>query len=176
MTPVSPELAMQRIDQLNFNRMRPMKIELRICSTTTAVAITLAAVAGCGKNDIVLPPVRKTAARPAVQINVETPPAAPETTAASTSQPELAPTITPPADVANAPEVKPTATPLTATDQATVNALSVALREFRSVNLRFPKDLNELVTAGLLPKAPEPPNGKKFAIDQRNFQIVVVDQ
>lgn len=53
-------------------------------------------------------------------------------------------------------------------------ALNKALQLWVPIN-GFPKDLNELVKAKFVPQLPPLPPGKKFAIDQANLRVILVD-
>jgi len=54
--------------------------------------------------------------------------------------------------------------------------LNNAYQAFRSVEMRSPKDLNELVTSKQIQAIPPAPGGKKFMIDERNLRIILVNQ
>ena len=58
----------------------------------------------------------------------------------------------------------------------TVDTVSIdqAIKMFYTEEGRFPKDLNELVSHGDLPRLPNPPNGMRFAYDPRTGRIKVV--
>lgn len=71
--------------------------------------------------------------------------------------------IAPPELVATAP-----------TPPADFAALNKALQLWVPIN-GFPKDLNELVKAKFVPALPPLPPGKKFAIDQANLRVILVD-
>lgn len=54
--------------------------------------------------------------------------------------------------------------------------LNNAYQAFRSVEMRSPRDLNELVTSKQLESIPPAPGGKKFVIDEANLRIILVNQ
>ena len=55
-------------------------------------------------------------------------------------------------------------------------SLDSAIRTFFEQESRYPKDLNELVTSGVLPKLPAPPAGMKFDYDPATGRAKVVKQ
>ena len=55
-------------------------------------------------------------------------------------------------------------------------SLDSAVRTFFDQESRFPKDLNELVTSGVLPKLPAAPNGMKFHYDAATGLVKTVKQ
>ncbi len=55
-------------------------------------------------------------------------------------------------------------------------SLDSAIRTFFDQETRFPKDLNELVTSGVLPKLPAAPNGMKFDYDATTGLVKTVKQ
>jgi hypothetical protein len=57
---------------------------------------------------------------------------------------------------------------------ATLATLNSMVADFPLSYNRTPKDLDELVTLKLLPKVPEAPPGKKYAIDPKAQQVVLV--
>ncbi len=58
-------------------------------------------------------------------------------------------------------------------EQSKINSpLTGAVARFHDKFRRFPRDWNELVTAGFIQSIPQPPAGKKFAIDP-DTRIVV---
>jgi hypothetical protein len=57
----------------------------------------------------------------------------------------------------------------------TLNSLTQAVRKYSVEQRKVPKDLQELVTNRYLTTLPEPPAGKKFAIN-KNLQVYVVSQ
>ena len=58
---------------------------------------------------------------------------------------------------------------------AHLRALNAALTFWLAAGRPLPKDLYELVAAKLLPRIPAPPPGKRFAIDGKSLQVVMVD-
>ena len=73
-----------------------------------------------------------------------------------------------------------------ATDQAAIAAesalnaalgeLTQALRKYSFERQRVPKTINELVAAGYLKNMPLAPQGRKFEIDPKTVQVVLVNQ
>lgn len=58
-------------------------------------------------------------------------------------------------------------------EQSPINSpLTGAVARFHDKFSRFPRDWNELVTAGFIQSIPQPPAGKRFAIDP-DTRIVV---
>jgi hypothetical protein len=55
-------------------------------------------------------------------------------------------------------------------------AIDQAIKMFYTEEGRFPKDLNELVTHGELPRLPNPPYGMKLDYDPKSGRIKVVPQ
>jgi len=58
----------------------------------------------------------------------------------------------------------------------TLSDLTQTLRKFSAENRRIPKDINELTSAGYLTALPPAPAGKKFAIDEKKVQVVLLNQ
>lgn len=54
--------------------------------------------------------------------------------------------------------------------------LNSAYQSFRSVEMRSPKDLNELVTSKRIDQLPPAPTGKAYKIDEPNLRIILVNQ
>lgn len=82
-----------------------------------------------------------------------------------------------------APAVEPTPVTLTTPAQAAVPAptgaefesLNKALEQWAPIN-GIPKDLNVLVSAKMVPRLPPLPPGKRFAIDEKNLRVILVNQ
>ncbi len=53
-------------------------------------------------------------------------------------------------------------------------SLDSAIKTFAEQENRYPKTLDELVTSGILPKLPAPPNGMKFSYDAATGTVKVV--
>jgi hypothetical protein len=64
--------------------------------------------------------------------------------------------------------------------EAALNAalaeLTQAVRKYSFEHQRVPKTIGELVAAGYLKTMPLAPAGKKFAIEAKNVQVVLVNQ
>ena len=113
------------------------------------VLLTLASTLGCKKENA-------NSANPA--------PATAAEAASPTAAPPAPVSIVPPEIVATAPA-----------PPANFAALNQALQLWVPIK-GFPKDLNELVTAKYIAQLPPLPPGKKFAIDESNIRVIVVDQ
>ena len=57
-----------------------------------------------------------------------------------------------------------------------LDQLTQVLRKYSVENRQVPKSLDEVVSAGYLKEMPAAPAGKKFAIEPRKVQVVLVDQ
>jgi len=51
-----------------------------------------------------------------------------------------------------------------------------AYQDFRSIEMRSPKDLNELVTSKRIDQLPPAPPGKMYKIDEPHLRIILVNQ
>ena len=86
------------------------------------------------------------------------------------SETQTAPAITP------APAAAPqtAVTPATPTDPAALlDSLTQALRRYGAEKQKVPASLNDLVAAGYLQSLPQPPTGKKFAIDPKRMAVIL---
>ncbi|MBM3838251.1 MAG: hypothetical protein FJ398_09840 [Verrucomicrobia bacterium] len=63
-----------------------------------------------------------------------------------------------------------------ATKTVDLTSLNQAIRQFHAGEDRFPKDLNELVTEGYLPRLPAPPSGTRLEYSPARGQVRVVRQ
>ena len=52
-----------------------------------------------------------------------------------------------------------------------LTAVNQALKDYARDKKRVPPNLDVLVAAGYLPKAPQPPPGKRFAIDPQKIEV-----
>ena len=59
---------------------------------------------------------------------------------------------------------------------ATQLPLTEALHRYFEAKGQLPQNFQQLVAAKYIDKLPTPPPGKKFAIDRRNLQVVLVNQ
>ena len=59
---------------------------------------------------------------------------------------------------------------------AALGELTQALRKYSFEHQRVPKTVAEVVAAGYVKNMPQPPSGKKFAIDAKTVQVVLVNQ
>ncbi len=57
-----------------------------------------------------------------------------------------------------------------------LDQLTQVLRKYSVENRRVPKSLDEVVAAGYLKEMPPAPAGKKFTIEPKKLQVVLVDQ
>ena len=73
-----------------------------------------------------------------------------------------------------------TAATLSNASEAVLNAalgeLTQALRKYSFEHQRLPKSFSEVVAAGYVKNMPQAPPGKKFEIDPKTVQIVLVNQ
>lgn len=60
--------------------------------------------------------------------------------------------------------------------QASLALLNETLKEWVLRRNEFPKDLNEFVTGGMLPRLPAAPLGKRFVMDVQQRRVVLADQ
>ena len=54
--------------------------------------------------------------------------------------------------------------------------LTQVLRKYSFEHQRLPKSFNEVVAAGYVKDMPQAPSGKKFEIDPKTVQVVLVKQ
>jgi len=124
-------------------------------------------LSGCGKSPESNPPPAKD--KPPVAANVENPstPAAPSPAAV---------TEPPPMPVPSPNDNLPTASG-GAVDASPINLpLTEALQRYLEANSKLPRDFQTLVTSKFIKEVPKAPPGKKFAIDRRRLQVVLVEQ
>lgn len=60
--------------------------------------------------------------------------------------------------------------------QASLEMLNENLKDWVLRKSVCPKDPQEFVTAGVLPRLPNPPPGKKFIIDAQHIRVVLVNE
>jgi hypothetical protein len=81
---------------------------------------------------------------------------------------------------APATEQMAAAAAVSSASEAALNAalaeLTQALRKYSFEHQRVPKTVDEMVAAGYLKNMPQAPQGKKFAIDAKTVQIVLVNR
>lgn len=53
--------------------------------------------------------------------------------------------------------------------------LTDAVHHYLEANNKLPQSFGALITAKLLKEIPQPPPGKRFAIDRQNLQVVIID-
>ena len=61
-------------------------------------------------------------------------------------------------------------------DKVDLSALTETLRDYCMWKKSVPSDLNELVTSKYLPKLPEPPTGKKYAVNTGKLEVTLVNK
>lgn len=59
---------------------------------------------------------------------------------------------------------------------ALATQLNNALHSYLEMKGRMPHDINELATAKLVPAVPLPPTGRKYAIDAKSLEVLLVNQ
>jgi hypothetical protein len=144
-----------------------------------ACGLALTFVSGCGKKAETPPPQAPEVKSSAVSSLLDnSAPAKPEAPAPGAPAPETAPTA--PQEAAAAPTDKlPTASAeagKNAIQTPTAIKITEAMQRFLERNNRLPKDFNELVSSKFLPSMPAAPTGKKYVLDRKTLQVVIVDQ
>jgi hypothetical protein len=135
------------------------------------------AASGCGKKQAAPPPPAGAAV--------------PSQTADQTQSPDPAGAgmPTPQSPPAGAPTVQSAAAstqPATPTEQpvpvaagdysAVLSSLTQGLRRYGVEKQRVPASLNEVIAAGYIQAMPQPPPGRKFALDAKRMEVVLVKQ
>lgn len=59
---------------------------------------------------------------------------------------------------------------------ALATQLNDALHSYLEMKGRMPHDINELAAAKLVPAVPPPPPGRKYAIDAKSLEVLLVNQ
>ena len=72
-------------------------------------------------------------------------------------------------------DLLPTAPPGSSRTNPVDRKLTEALHHYLEANNKLPQDFGALITAKLLKEIPQPPPGKRFAIDRQNLQVVIID-
>ena len=70
----------------------------------------------------------------------------------------------------------PTAPPDSSKSNPVDQKLTEALHHYLEANGKLPPDFNALVTARIIKQMPTPPAGKRYAVDRRNLQVVLLNQ
>lgn len=70
----------------------------------------------------------------------------------------------------------PTAPPDSSKTNPVDQKLTEALHHYLEANGKLPPDFNALVTAKILKQMPTAPAGKRYAVDRRNLQVVLLSQ
>ncbi len=127
-------------------------------------------LAGCGKPSQISPPAPSPTshAPPAAMA-----PSAPDQTQAAESAER---------SDSGAPAASPSPAPVARSDAsgadlaAALAELTQALRKYSFEHRRLPRTLDEVIAAGYVKNLPAAPAGKKFAIDSKTVQVIVVKQ
>jgi hypothetical protein len=115
------------------------------------------------------------------KMNTPTPnvPASAAVTAAppsSGSQPiATAPFSAPPA-VPRPADVQPVSGPVSSDSAAVLGMLTQALRKYSAEHQRVPVTFSEVVAAGYVKGMPSAPAGKKFSINAKRVEVVLINQ
>jgi hypothetical protein len=134
------------------------------------------AVAGCGKK------AEPSAAKPAESSSAEAAaPAAEQQTATAQTTPPDTVDLRGASLVATAPLSPGTQiVPVPLTDPnnitSTLAELTQALRKYSFDQRRLPKSFSEVIAAGYVKPTPAPPPGKKFEVDAKTKQVVLVNR
>lgn len=70
----------------------------------------------------------------------------------------------------------PTAPPDSSKTSPVDQKLTEALHHYLEANGKLPPDFNALVAARIIKQVPTPPAGKRYAVDRRNLQVVLLNQ
>ena len=125
------------------------------------------------------PPLPKVKSKDADLNSSELLPQHTATPAAAATRPET--TAAPPPVTGQNPglekidDLLPTAPPGSARTSPVDRKLTDALHHYLEANSRLPQNFGALITAKLLKEIPQPPPGKRFAIDRQNLQVVIID-
>ncbi len=132
-----------------------------------AICVTLLCAAGCGKKES--PPQKaESSSYPA---SVEPQAQAPMTAEVRTATPSSA------APTAGAAVVQSPAVVRPGSDMSAVLAqLTQAVRRYGAEKQKVPASLNEVLGAGYVQGTPQAPAGKKFAIDPKRLEVMLVNQ
>jgi hypothetical protein len=95
------------------------------------------------------------------------PPAAGTTQPANPNNPNSRPPV---------PPAVPIAAPPGPDMSAALSQMSAVLRRYVFEHRRTPATFEEFASSGYIRQVPEPPPGKKFAVDAKQMQIVLVDR
>lgn len=72
-------------------------------------------------------------------------------------------------------DLLPTAPPGSSRTHPVDRKLTDAVHHYLEANNKLPQSFGALITAKLLKEIPQPPPGKRFAIDRQNLQVVIID-
>jgi hypothetical protein len=134
------------------------------------------AASGCGKKQAA-PPLAASAAASS-QSRDQAQPSDPA--GDSVPNPQTLPAGAPEAQTAAASSQPATQTepvPVAAGDYtAVLSSLTQGLRRYGVEKQRVPASLNEVIAAGYIQVMPQPPPGRKFALDAKRMEVVLVKQ
>lgn len=125
------------------------------------------------------PPLPKVKPKDADLNSAELLPNSPATPTAAATRPET-PAAPPPVTGQNPglekiDDLLPTAPPGSSRTNPVDRKLTDAVHHYLEANNKLPQDFGALITAKLVKAVPQPPPGKRFAIDRQNLQIVIID-
>jgi hypothetical protein len=85
--------------------------------------------------------------------------------------------VAPPAEVLdlNAPDRMPSAPNDSSLRLPIQREITTAVHHFETDHRRLPPDFETLVKMKYLPSMPQPPAGKRFALDRNRMQVVITD-
>jgi hypothetical protein len=130
------------------------------------------AVAGCGKKDPETPKAGGKSPATAKTDGTDG-----SSTPTSSEAIQAAPESAPPSSGTSVRLSRSPETPLTEAEASVIlGDLTQTLRKFSAEKQRVPKSLQELVGGGYLKGIPPAPPGKKFAINEKRVEVVLVKQ
>ncbi len=89
----------------------------------------------------------------------------------------LAPSVTPEPRASTPAATQQIAPPAATADNTTdLTTLTQALRRYSMERRKVPADLNEVIAAGYLKGMPAAPAGKKFGINTKRLEVILVNQ
>lgn len=148
-----------------------------------SLLVSALTVAGCGgksDTDNAVPP--PTSAPNNAQVGTQSPvnpEVTPPPSSATVSAPPPAPVVPPPgtgdasSSASSGPGLLEGAPKDAVPDLINLNN---AFQAFRSVEMRSPRTLNELLSSGQIKSLPQPPAGMRYYIDERNLRIILVKE